>query len=97
MRYLLLLLLATPVWAQKAEKPKPAAGLPTESGTYDLTVRVVDETKTTADGDKWSTTKDVVLKDVTVDMSKHCRWFTYQGKETKFEDDDLVVISWVKK
>lgn len=95
----LLALLAVSVEAQRdPKKPQPAPP-PVSSGTYDLTLRMPDESKGITEETKWDNgkTKDVVLTDVTVDMSKHCQWFTYNGKPAKWDDAEFVVVTAVKK
>lgn len=77
--------------AREEGRPDPAAQ-PTESGLYNLTLRVADNTR----ADRWANASTVVSNNITLDMTKHCRWFSRNGRAARFDDDDFVVISVTK-
>lgn len=95
---LALLALGADAKSRNPKKPKPAKE-PVSSGVYDLTLRMPDESKGITEDTKWDAgkTKDVVLPNVTIDMSKHCQWFTYNGKPARWDDEEFVVVTAVKK
>lgn len=82
--------------------PAPAwAARPTESGTYQLTVKVKADDQFPNDDDlAWANARTVV-RTVEVDISQHCRIVTFNGRKISFanirENPDIVVIQAVKQ